>query len=228
MPRTIYPSGTMKTNIARPFAIAAAVLSLVACEAAGPKRIDTTTASMEETKALVARGGTEVSQAVQAAESIGQTADLKASFESFSKSLGSLEKTGADVRSRWNALTSKAQSYTDAWQKESDAIKGEAARAAADSRREAFSARIKAIGDSMGELKTSYDGFIADMADIRVVLANDLTAEGIKSAKPLIAKAKKDAETVKAKAAAATKLLEDAAASSATKLPPAPVTADKK
>jgi hypothetical protein len=33
---------------------------------------------------------------------------------------------------------------------------------------------------------------------------------------------------VKAKAAAATKLLEDAAASSATKLPPAPVTADKK
>jgi hypothetical protein len=63
------------------------------------------------------------------------------------------------------------------------------------------------------------------MSDIHVLLANDLTADGIKSVKPLLVKAKKDAEAVQAKATAATKLLEDAIASSATTLPTPPAAA---
>ena len=198
----------------------------VASKTTGPKRIDTATASMEETRAMVARGSGEVSMTVSAAEAIGETADLKASFEAFSKHLSTLDKTAEDVRGRWASLTKKAQSYTDAWQKESETIKGDAARAAADSRRDAFSARIKAIGVAMGELKDSYETFTSDMSDIRVLLANDLTADGIKSAKPLIAKAKKDADAVQAKADVATRLLDEASASAATKLVPA--ASDKK
>ena len=201
-------------------------LALLGCEAAGPKRIDTTTASMADTRAMVARGSGEVATAVRSAEAIGETADLKASFESFSKNLATLDKTAEEVRGRWASLTKKAQAYTDAWQKESETIKGDAARAAADSRRDAFSARIKGIGTAMGELKTSYDAFTSDMSDIRVLLANDLTAEGIQSAKPLIAKAKKDADAVQAKADAATRLLDEASAAAATKLVPA--ASDKK
>jgi len=64
------------------------------------------------------------------------------------------------------------------------------------------------------------------MSDIRVLLANDLTAEGIESAKPLIVKAKKDADIVQAKADVATRLLDEASASAATKLVPA--ASDKK
>ena len=201
-------------------------LALLGCEAAGPKRIDTATASMEETRAMVARGSGEVSMTVSAAEAVGETADLKASFEAFSKHLATLDKTSEDVRERWASLTKKAQAYTAAWQKDSETIKGDAARAAADSRRDAFSARIKAIGVAMGELKDSYESFTSDMSDIRVLLANDLTADGIKSAKPLIAKAKKDADTVQAKADVATRLLDEASASAATKLVPA--ASDKK
>ena len=47
-------------------------LALLGCESAGPKRIDTATASMEETRAMVARGSGEVSMTVSAAEAIGE------------------------------------------------------------------------------------------------------------------------------------------------------------
>jgi len=215
----------MNRSVINSLIVASLSMAFIACEAAGPKRIDTATASMSDTKDMLTRGGTEVTGALAAAEAIGVTPDLKASYESFSKSLETLEKTADQVRDRWASLTAKAQTYTDTWQKEADLLKSEAARTAAATRRDSFTARITAIRTSMGEVKTSYEGFVADMSDIHVLLANDLTADGIKSVKPLLAKAKKDADTVQAKATAATKLLEDAIASSATTLPTPPAAA---
>jgi len=119
-------------------------MAFIACEAAGPKRIDTATASMSDTKDMLTRGGTEVTGALAAAEAIGVTPDLKASYESFSKSLETLEKTADQVRDRWASLTAKAQTYTDTWQKEADLLKSEAARTAAATRRDSFTARITA------------------------------------------------------------------------------------
>ena len=186
----------MNRSIINSLIVASLSMAFIACEAAGPKRIDTATASMSDTKDMLTRGSTEVTGALAAAEAIGATPDLKASYESFSKSLSTLEKTADQVRDRWASLTA--------------------------TRRDSFTARITAIRTSMGEVKTSYEAFVADMSDIHVLLANDLTADGIKSVKPLLAKAKKDADTVQTKATAATKLLEDAIAGAATTLPTPP------
>ena len=216
---------SMNRLIINSILVATMSVAFMACDAAGPKRIDTAAASMSDTKSMLARGGAEVTAALTAAEAVGLSPDLKASYASFTKSLETLQKTADQVRDRWESLTTKAQSYTDSWQKEAEQLTSETARTAAASRREEFTNRMSAIRSSMGEVKTSYDGFVADMSDIRVLLANDLTVDGIKSVKSLLVKAKKDADTLQTKATAATRLLEEVIASSATTLPTPPAAA---
>jgi hypothetical protein len=78
---------------------------------------------------------------------------------------------------------------------------------------------MRGVTLSMGDLKDSYDVFIADIQDIRLLLGNDLTADGIRAVQPLITSAGGSASTVQSKLNEAIRLLDAAAASSATKLP---------
>jgi hypothetical protein len=199
-------------------ALAASAL-LVGCEAAGPKRIDTTTASMQATREMLVRGGGDVDRVMSSARAIGSAPDLKKSYADFSKSVDALEKVAADVRSRWAGLTSRAEAYRTAWERESANLTSEAAKATAAERRASFDGVMRGVTLSMGDLKDSYDVFIADIQDIRLLLGNDLTADGIRAVQPLITSAGGSASTVQSKLNEAIRLLDAAAASSATKLP---------
>jgi hypothetical protein len=199
-------------------ALAASAL-LVGCEAAGPKRIDTTTASMQATREMLVRGGGDVDRVMSSARAIGSAPDLKKSYADFSKSVDALEKVAADVRSRWAGLTSRADAYRTAWERESANLTSEAAKATAAERRASFDGVMRGVTLSMGDLKDSYDVFIADIQDIRLLLGNDLTADGIRAVQPLITSAGGSASTVQSKLNEAIRLLDAAAASSATKLP---------
>jgi hypothetical protein len=189
------------------------------CEAAGPKRIDTTTASMQATREMLVRGGGDVDRVMSSARAIGSAPDLKKSYADFSKSVDALEKVAADVRSRWAGLTSRAEAYRTAWERESANLTSEAAKATAAERRASFDGVMRGVTLSMGDLKDSYDVFIADIQDIRLLLGNDLTADGIRAVQPLITSAGGSASTVQSKLNEAIRLLDAAAASSATKLP---------
>jgi hypothetical protein len=192
---------------------------LLGCEAAGPKRIDTTTASMQATREMLVRGGGEVDRVMSSARAIGSAPDLKKSYAEFSKSVDALEKVAADVRSRWAGLTSRADAYRTAWERESANLTSDAAKATAAERRASFDGVMRGVTLSMGDLKDSYDVFIADIQDIRLLLGNDLTADGIRAVQPLITSAGGSASTVQSKLNEAIRLLDAAAASSATKLP---------
>lgn len=206
----------------RPIALSVtltASLLLVACDAAGPKRIDTTTASMNATRDMLVKGGGDVDRVMGSLRAIGTAPDLKKSYAEFSKSVDSLEKVAADVRSRWAGLTSRADAYRTAWEREAASLSSEAAKATAAERRETFDATMRSLTISMGDLKDAYDGYIADIQDIRVLLANDLTADGIKAVQPLVSAAGGAASNVQAKLNEAVRLLDAASMSAATKLP---------
>jgi hypothetical protein len=197
----------------------AASTLLVGCEAAGPKRIDTTTASMNATREMLVRGGGEVDRVMTSARAIGSTPDLKRGYAEFSKSVDALEKVAADVRSRWAGLTSRADAYRTAWERESANLTSEAAKVTAAERRASFDGQMRSVTLAMGDLKDSYDVFIADIQDIRLLLANDLTADGLKAVRPLIDSAGASASTVQTNLNNAVRFLDAAAASGSTTLP---------
>jgi hypothetical protein len=168
---------------------------------------------------MLVRGGGDVDRVMSSARAIGSAPDLKKSYADFSKSVDALEKVAADVRSRWAGLTSRADAYRTAWERESANLTSEAAKATAAERRASFDGVMRGVTLSMGDLKDSYDVFIADIQDIRLLLGNDLTADGIRAVQPLITSAGGSASTVQSKLNEAIRLLDAAAASSATKLP---------
>jgi hypothetical protein len=119
-------------------------------------------------------------------------------------------------------MKGKSAEYAKAWQEEAATLTSNEARDIAQARQRDFNSRLVAVQSAFGELKGAYDPFVAQMNDVRVLLANDLTAGGIAAAAPAIKKAEASASNVRAKAANAEKLLADMISSGSTKAAPAP------
>ena len=204
-------------TVVRPALLVLAVALPLGCANPGPGRIDATTAGMTDTRDMLLKGDTQVEALVSAANAIGQNADYKKSFESFSSAFDKVKSTADSVTERWESLKGKSAAYAKAWQDETALLSSSEARDIAESRRRDFNSRFTAVQSAFGELKSAYDPFVAQMNDVKVILANDLTAGGISAAAPAIKKAGASAANVRTKAAAAEKLLAEMISSGATK-----------
>ena len=204
-------------NPIRPAVLALSAVLLAACSNAGIQRIDNAASGMESTRQVLTRGGADLDKVLATAGAMGATPDYKKNFEQFSAALDRLEGTAKDARTSWASLTGKSEEYVKAWEAESSKLAGEQSREIAATRRQAYEARIKDLQKAMGELKDAYEPFVTEMSDARVLLAHDLNAEGIAAIAPMLKKAEQQAGVIRAKSAAATKILEDLASKMATK-----------
>lgn len=205
-------------NIARTtIALSLSAIIAAGCSNAGIQRIDTTTASMESTRLMLTRGDGDLERVLSAARSVGSTPDYKKNFEQFSGALDRLESTAKDVRGSWASLTGKSEEYVKAWEAESAKLSSDQSREIAASRRQSYEARIKDLQKAMAELKDAYEPFVTEMSDARMLLAHDLNTEGIAAIAPMLKKADQQAAVIRAKGAAATKIMEDLASRMSTK-----------
>lgn len=191
------------------------------CAHPGPGRIDATTGGMADTRDMLLKGDSQVDALVAAAKAIGTDGDYKKGLAAFTAGFDKVKGTADSVAARWESMKSKSADYTKAWQEEAAKLSSNEAREIAQSRQRDFNSRMVAVQSAFGELKAAYDPFVAQMNDVKVLLANDLTAAGIAAAAPAIKKAEESAANVHAKAANAEKLLADMISSGATKAPPA-------
>lgn len=215
MPRTLRTSIVLST-----LALLAAIAP-VGCSNPGPGRTDATTASMTDTRDMLLKGGTQLETLMTSAMEIGKSTDYKKSFEKFSSALKGTDEVAAKIRERWTSLKSKSEEYAKAWQDETALLSTPESRQIADSRRKDFNERIAGLQKSFGELKDAYDPFVAQMGDIKVLLANDLTAGGIAAAAPMLQKAVTSANGVRTKLGATEKVLAEMVSLGATKALPA-------
>lgn len=211
-------------SIVRPSLVALLVALPLGCANQGPARIDATTAGMSDTREMLLKGDGQVDALVAAAKAVGTNGDYKKGLEAFTAALDKVKGTAATVTSRWESMKGKSAEYAKAWQEEAATLTSNEARDIAQARQRDFNSRLVAVQSAFGELKGAYDPFVAQMNDVRVLLANDLTAGGIAAAAPAIKKAEASASNVRAKAANAEKLLADMISSGATKAAPAPAT----
>jgi 3-methyladenine DNA glycosylase Tag len=199
-------------------------VSLAACGAAGPKRIDATTSSMRDTKLMLDRGAEQVTSVVTAAKAIESAQDRTGAFEDFSKAMDRLEADAKKAQSAWASLTSRTEEYVKAWEAESAALSSDASKQVAASRREAFASRFAALQSDLAGVKSSYGDLMTELSDIRILLANDLTQDGIDAVRPFIAAAEKSASTLQTNIGKLSAKLDREVSASST-LGPAPASA---
>jgi hypothetical protein len=189
---------TTSARPARALVLALAALSLSGCATpAGPRRLDTATASVAETNRLLLEGRDEVERVVTAMNALAPSADLPSGFRRFSSAIDNLERMADRVRARNAAMTARARDHLRAWERELLEISGDAAREIGQQRRAAFAADFAALQQKMDALSTAFDPFMSDLHDLRLVMANDLTAGGLSVAAPLMKDANSRAEAVK-------------------------------
>jgi len=155
------------------------------CASHPTRRIDRTTESMAATRASINAGAAQVDDVVNHLNSLGATASLEASYLDYCDAVAVLEKDARRVRERWATLTTRANEYESAWEREIASISGNEARAITEARRETFRNRIADLRDSMEALKNAYDPFLTELTDLKSVLANDLTQGGVRAIHPL-------------------------------------------
>jgi hypothetical protein len=199
-------------------------VSLAACGAAGPKRIDATTSSMRDTKLMLDHGAEQVTSVVTAAKAIESAQDRTRAFEDFSKAMDRLEADAKKAQSAWASLTSRTEEYVKAWEAESAALSSDASKQVAASRREAFASRFAALQSDLAAVKSSYGDLMTELSDIRILLANDLTQDGIDAVRPFIAAAEKSASTLQTNIGKLSAKLDREVSASST-LGPAPASA---
>jgi len=200
--------------------IASCVLAS-ACDSPGPKRIDDTTSSMRETKTSVDRGNEQVTTVMTAATAVETAQDRKRAFEQFSKACDRLEGDAKDVQSSWDKLKTRTADYVKAWEADAAKLSSVDSKQVASARREAFTARVATIQADLDAAKASYTDLKAKLSDIRIMLANDLTAEGVASVKPAIEAAQKVAVQLKENVAKLSQALDAEITRSSTAAPPA-------
>jgi len=174
-----------------------ALLLLTGCNGAG-KQIDTATASMSTTRTSLDVGSEQIDRVMESLDALDTTSHLKTGFDRYSKAVDKLDQDAKTARARWASMRARADEYDANWQKEMASIQGVEAREISQKRREAFRNRMAALRDSMESLKAAYQPFVAQLGDIRLILANDLTAGGVRSIASLRAEAAKSAERLRA------------------------------
>ena len=106
-----------------------------------------------------------------------------------------------------------------AWEAESAGLSGEGSRQVAASRREAFAARVGQLRTGLASVKTCYDDFMTRMSDVRILLANDLTADGVVAVLPFVEEAARSSATLDTSIERLSRELEAETSRSATRAP---------
>lgn len=189
------------------------------CGSTGPKRIEATTSSMRDTKLMLERGAEQVAAVMAAARSIEAAPDRARAFEGFVKELDRLESEAKRAQSAWASLTSRTEAYVVAWEAESAGLSTERSKQVAASRREAFAVRVAALQSDLAEVKSRYVDFTTKLSDVRILLANDLTQDGVAAVRPFLADAGKSADALRASIASLASALEAEMGRSATSMP---------
>jgi signal transduction protein with GAF and PtsI domain len=197
----------MRSNVTRLLAVACCLALIsaagpVGCSSPGGKgpSLSAEAASSAQTvRDELLKGEAQLDKTIAAFSNLTNNpkADLQPQYRTFAASVDELQAAADKVASRNQSLKARAQSYFDAWSKQSAQIKNQDVRAMAAERRAAAQQALSTLSSEYAAGKTQMRGLLNDLRDAQLYLGHDLTAEGVTNAKPLAEKAAADAVVVK-------------------------------
>ena len=189
----------MNTKYLHLFAITIAVGAITGCATDGSDKTAGSTNNFTKAFSRTARGGAQIdaSQAALADLVSRPQPDLRNQYAVFMAAENTLGKTANDVTCENKTLNRQGRAYFAEWDREIAATSDDSLRSQDQTRRENVSARFELISGQYHETADAFLPYLADLRDVQMALANNLTGDGLAGIKDLAAKATTDAVPLK-------------------------------
>ena len=185
------------TKAAGPKALALALILMTAQAASAAQ--EQLAASLRDTRNEVVATRDQLQTTVNALDALvkQKEGDLKPPYDEFVAQVTRTQSDAAATKARAQKMQADAKTHFGGWQKEIDSIANEKLRKKGQKRLDKVEKSYnKAIGQ-LEEAGVSFEPYLSDLADVKKILANDLTRGGIKAIKGTVSKAKFDLSTVR-------------------------------
>jgi hypothetical protein len=115
--------------------------------------------------------------------------DLRAAYNTFAAQLPRTENAAAWTRARVRWMAGDGLKYFADWQRTIDSIANENLRKKAQKRLETARKGYDKVAAALQIASEKFGPFLSDLADVQKVLANDVTAGGVKAVKSTVSSA---------------------------------------
>ena len=195
----------MLNRVARTAAIVAMALT-TACSSSGTyKKGEKTSQSVMSASRTLDEGSAQIDKVVASLNKLidaSPKTNLSPLFKTYSSNVEKLDSIAKDAKKRADEMKAKGNAYFTQWDAELAKINNEDIKNRSAERRTQVEQAFQRISQKSQTLKDAYQPMMSDLQDIRTALANDLTAGGIASIKPIAARVATEATNVKSAAAA--------------------------
>lgn len=157
----------------------AAILS--ACATSGVQRQDVATASLDQLRSELLAGEDQVEVTNEALNSLRSSDNLTAASRDFSRELARLERRASTVRARRAAMEARLGDHIARWQEDLGGVSSEEARRAAGERASTLESAANNVESALNTVKEAYEPYMSHLEDIELILANDLSRNGVAS-----------------------------------------------
>jgi chromosome segregation ATPase len=172
----------------------AVTLALVACAVAsgcssnpkGPGRTAKAVESLNDTRKQLANASKQVNDTNQSLRTLADASsgDLRSLYNKFAENVRDTEEAAKKARERSEAMRKNTDAYVAEWQKEFGTISDEQLRRMSQERASAARADFERVRSAAAEARAAYEPYMQGLKDVQQYLANDLTADGVRSIRP--------------------------------------------
>lgn len=166
-----------------PLAMMAACLVGVAplgcTSSSGAQRIDTTTSTMMSVEDQIEQGERRLDALIISLNTLDATQDYDKSYRDFDRRVRDVKATAERIRSRRVEMETQAAEHMTLWRSESASLTRERTQDITAERQQAFEESINRATDALDDLHAEYEEFLSRVDEVRTVLSNDLTRQGV-------------------------------------------------
>jgi hypothetical protein len=127
----------------------------------------------------------------------GGQPDPRKAYQQFDKNVGSLGKARAQITKTMDSIRSQADGFFSGWQADIDAMGTEDVKKVAQERKNKVERELKDVSRNFVIAKDAFDPWMKETQDLRSLLNNDLSTDGLGAATGLFDKAIQEAPAVK-------------------------------
>jgi len=172
------------------------MLMAVQAASAGQEQL---AASMGETRNEVIATRDQLQSTVDALDALvkQKEGDLKPGYDGFVQQVSKTQATAELTKSRAKKMETDAKMHFEGWQKEIDGVANESLRKKGQKRLDNVQKSYNRTIATLQGASTGFEPFLSDLGDVKKILANDLTKDGLKSIRSTVSQAKFDLRIVR-------------------------------
>jgi DNA repair exonuclease SbcCD ATPase subunit len=160
-----------------------AIGTLAACETTGSDKGAATGTTVDQAAAEVGNCITHLDATLASLKEMVEkpAPDLTTQYKTYTSNLKSLESSATKVKELATQMDLKSQQYFSTWDTQIADIQNEDIRERSVERRKTIEANFNKIKAEYTEVRAEFKPLLSDLQDVRTVLSNDLTMDGLKS-----------------------------------------------